>query len=67
MVWPSGDGPPVANGKYSNDTHVQQSAGSQTRPAISPARIGEQKRSATIKTEDPAEEMAIPLALTTSC
>jgi hypothetical protein len=62
-----GDALPVANGKYSNDTHLQQSAGSQTRSVTSPARIGEQKRSAAIKTEDLPGEMAIPLALTTSC
>jgi hypothetical protein len=62
-----GDSLPVANGKYSNDTHVQQSAGSQTRSGISPAPIGEQKRSAAIKTEDLPEEMAIALAFTTSC
>jgi hypothetical protein len=45
---------------------VQQLAGSQTRPGISPARIGEQKRSAAINSEDLPEEMAIPLARTTS-
>src|SRR5579862_3512510 len=54
----------VANGKNSNDTHVQQSAGSQTRPGISLARIGEQKRSAAIKNENLTEEIAIPLART---
>jgi len=55
-----GDAAAVENGKYSNDTHVQQSAGSQTRPGISPARSGEQKRTAPIKTSNLPEEMAIP-------
>jgi hypothetical protein len=50
----------AGNGKYSNDTHVQQSAGSQTRPGISPAKSGEQKRTAPIKTSNLPEEMAIP-------
>jgi len=63
-VWAAGDALAAANGKNSNDTHVQQSAGSQTRPGISLARIGEQKRSAAIKNENLTEEIAIPLART---